>query len=1096
MNISDFFQPDWKHSDPQIRRAAVEKLDVAADYPVLMNLAAGDVDASVRLVAIARIERLDDLARLAACESDSAVQTDLQQRMAAIAYDLILAGCEVGSATANLPYVTDPQKLGEIAVTVEDDAVRLAAVERIEDADRLVRITKKNCGRTVGIAIVERLNDIQHLRDIATHAANKKVRMHADGKVVRMTAQANKPTPEQLADQAIESILSEARGLSESWNWDFAIGRLQDLEASWPDGAPGDADDKRRTFAGYYNRLQERYRDFQLSHAEVERKASLRQGLLDECDAVCSLIESLDPPSEVDTETDAAFATACGRWQDIDIPEDDEDFEERSDRFATVCDTFRQTTARRRLEHREHVARMAEVTALCESAEACAERDDFAQAKKDLAELKRTWPSWMTDPKPGFEEFQARFLAASDRLAARQKSQKESARQRIDNELRRLEALCDEVVRLNQETDRYQAERRVKEIVREWHEGAAESVIRDDSKIALNRRFRKICDTFFDAQHAFREEQEWERWSNLMIKEELCHAVERLSQESDIFKVSRELKQAQKTWKTIGATPKNRSKETWEHFRTACDRAHKRCKTFFAELEQKRIENLRIKDEICTRITQLTEDGKNWNDATREVKELQAKWQKIGKAPREKEDAVFKRYRAAADAFFNKRRDYLKAQRVQRREAGEAKEALCDRLDLLEKEADWFSAIAEIKQLQAEWKTIGPANREREKALWLRFRGSCDRFFKRLDDERPANLSEKKRIISDIETLVGDLKQKGQELDLAHVTDAAKSFSALQAVFKAVGPVPRESERDTWQRYHKAGDAFFQFRRSFFKELSHEREQCLAQKEELVFNAETLAESTDWDDAEAGFKKLDEQWTCLGALPGGKDKELKARYQIAQDRFRNRRRYHSGDMEADREEILKKKETLCTRLELLAGGNQSANADANIALSLSDQLKLAIESNFASSTMTAPYSEKFNWQSAHDEAKKIQDEWTSLDAQSNHRDLALEDRFKRALDGFFARRPSTTKRSRKDVSPAEMAANLVAKEEICTQVETFAAADDPKTVVAKVKKCQARWKTLGPVARKNDADRLWSRYSTACDKVFESLRARSSNIHA
>src|SRR6185436_9861960 len=57
--------------------------------------------------------------------------------------------------------------------------------------------------------------------------------------------------------------------------------------------------------------------------------------------------------------------------------------------------------------------------------------------------------------------------------------------------------------------------------------------------------------------------------------------------------------------------------------------------------------------------------------------------------------------------------------------------ALCARAEALADSIDWDAAAAEIKQLQAEWKTIGAVKKSRSEAIWQRFRSACDRFFAR-----------------------------------------------------------------------------------------------------------------------------------------------------------------------------------------------------------------------------------------------------------------------------------------------------------------------------------------------------------------------------
>ena len=72
---------------------------------------------------------------------------------------------------------------------------------------------------------------------------------------------------------------------------------------------------------------------------------------------------------------------------------------------------------------------------------------------------------------------------------------------------------------------------------------------------------------------------------------------------------------------------------------------------------------------------------------------------------------------------------------------------------------DWDRAAAEIRRLQADWKTSGPVRRNKSEAVWQRFRAACDTFFdryKRRDEiELEAKQADREALVTEIETLAG-----------------------------------------------------------------------------------------------------------------------------------------------------------------------------------------------------------------------------------------------------------------------------------------------------------------------------------------------------
>src|SRR5207247_289320 len=107
--------------------------------------------------------------------------------------------------------------------------------------------------------------------------------------------------------------------------------------------------------------------------------------------------------------------------------------------------------------------------------------------------------------------------------------------------------------------------------------------------------------------------------------------------------------------------------------------------------------------------------------------------------------------------FFRRRHDDL-AQRKAAWAANYAKkEALCVRAEVLAESTDWDAGVAEIKRLQAEWRTIGAVKKTRSEAIWQRFRGACDTFFARYatrhDLARADRVTAREAICAELEAL-------------------------------------------------------------------------------------------------------------------------------------------------------------------------------------------------------------------------------------------------------------------------------------------------------------------------------------------------------
>ena len=108
--------------------------------------------------------------------------------------------------------------------------------------------------------------------------------------------------------------------------------------------------------------------------------------------------------------------------------------------------------------------------------------------------------------------------------------------------------------------------------------------------------------------------------------------------------------------------------------------------------------------------------------AANEMRQLQEKWKPVAAAPRSQATALWTRFKTAQDAVYEKCKDFFAQQNAERAENLKKKTALAERAEALQDSTDWVKTADAIKQLQAEWKEIGPVTRGHERASWERFR--------------------------------------------------------------------------------------------------------------------------------------------------------------------------------------------------------------------------------------------------------------------------------------------------------------------------------------------------------------------------------------
>ncbi len=161
----------------------------------------------------------------------------------------------------------------------------------------------------------------------------------------------------------------------------------------------------------------------------------------------------------------------------------------------------------------------------------------------------------------------------------------------------------------------------------------------------------------------------------------------------------------QDRWNGIkGPMPREEGKELSKKFWAALKTFFHNKGEFFRQLESKREENLRLKTELCEQVEAILASDEESPEITQTVIDLQRQWKNIGQVPEKQKNTIFDRFKAACDAFFNKKRS--KNQETEREFEGN----LTQKIALIERIEAAATANADLSQLnefKKEWNSIG-----------------------------------------------------------------------------------------------------------------------------------------------------------------------------------------------------------------------------------------------------------------------------------------------------------------------------------------------------------------------------------------------------
>ena len=388
--------------------------------------------------------------------------------------------------------------------------------------------------------------------------------------------------------------------------------------------------------------------------------------------------------------------------------------------------------------------------------------------------------------------------------------------------------------------------------------------------------------------------------------------------------------------------------------------------------------------------------------ALRRMRELSVEWKAVASAPRDRAEALWNRFRAHSEAV-RAHFEPLRAQRAtEQAEHLTRKVALCERAEALRESTDWIATADALKALQAEWKTVGPAPRRDEQAVWERFRAACNAFFtrrqddlKRRKDEWTVNLEKKEALIVRAEALVES-------------TDPDKAFvelKGLQAEWKAIGPVRKSKSEQVWQRFRTAADKVFDRYRNRDAQALAER---VSRRETICREIEALAERGGALADESGLleqvRSLRTGWQQAGALPRDSARALSDRFDQALGAIVAASpatfRHTELDVDANRRQL----ELLCERVEKLVSREPVGAGAASPVATLASQLREALAAN----TIGGRVDEESRWKNSEYEVRGAQDAWRQVGFVPEAASAPLTARFQRACQRFFSqRRPAS-----------------------------------------------------------------------------------------
>lgn len=299
--------------------------------------------------------------------------------------------------------------------------------------------------------------------------------------------------------------------------------------------------------------------------------------------------------------------------------------------------------------------------------------------------------------------------------------------------------------------------------------------------------------------------QDWKNYAVSPKKDELIASMQSLVGAADHPEsLANKIKRLQDEWRALSKGTKDDDQERWDKFHELAQQAYQPCREFFDEQARIRQQNLDSCKQLVAQLTDYLANYSwgvpNWKDVEKVVRVARQEWRSYSPTERAATQPVLAEFERILETINGKlHAEYQKN--------NQAKRALIEAAKQLAQGDDARKAAEGIKQLQAQWQTIGAALRKDEQHLWSEFRDACDAVFAKRQQQSSEFKAELDANLQEAQTLVDELTSLATLTGEA-LFDARKRVDEIRDAFSSLGQFPKASVNDIKAAFTKAQNAY------------------------------------------------------------------------------------------------------------------------------------------------------------------------------------------------------------------------------------------------------------------------------------------------
>ncbi|QTE22752.1 DUF349 domain-containing protein [Polaribacter cellanae] len=397
-------------------------------------------------------------------------------------------------------------------------------------------------------------------------------------------------------------------------------------------------------------------------------------------------------------------------------------------------------------------------------------------------------------------------------------------------------------------------------------------------------------------------------------------------------------------------------------------------------------------------------------------------------------------YNALLFSYKKERDAYYKDLEKKLNENLEKRLKVIEDLKTLIEDADTATMYKQFRELQDNWRAIGPVSKTRYNDTWKIYHHHVERFYDLLhlsndfrDLDFKNNLEEKLKIIKQAEALA----------EKEDITEAFKELQELHKTWKEdIGPVSSEMREEVWHKFSVATKKIHDKRHQYFREMRSKYQEIIDKKLEIIevlnnYNTSNNTSHKDWQESIKHVEQLRQLYFNAGKLPYNKSEEVWQKFKAATKKFNSAKNLFYKQEKSSQQENLEKKIALI-----------------EIAESLKDSE---------------------DWEMATNAMKKVQADWKKIGHVPRKFSDDIWKRFKTACNHYFDRfheqKNAVSKEQQVAVDAKKALLDSLKEKESHTKESVLEAIN--------------KWRALGVLPR--NVRHLESKFNKQVDKMLESL---------